>query len=105
MRMRRCLGFAAVAVAMGGAARAETIKVGVVLTLSGPNADPGHQIDKAFDLYIKLHAKDIAPPKVETIKRDEGPPTGAQAKIVATELITNDKVHPRRLPLLSVGDR
>ncbi len=92
MRMRRCLGFAAVAVAMGGAARAETIKVGVVLTLSGPNADPGHQIDKAFDLYIKLHAKDIAPHKVEIIKRDEGPPTGAQAKIVATELITNDKV-------------
>ena len=29
---------------------------------------------------------------VEIIKRDEGPPTGAQAKTVATELITNDKV-------------
>ncbi len=30
--------------------------------------------------------------KVEIIKRDEGPPTGAVAKTVATELITNDKV-------------
>jgi branched-chain amino acid transport system substrate-binding protein len=49
-------------------------------------------MDKAFDLYVKLHAKDIAPHTVELVKRDEGPPTGAQAKTVATELITNDKV-------------
>ncbi len=41
---------------------------------------------------MKLHAKDIAPHTVELVKRDEGPPTGAQAKTVATELITNDKV-------------
>ena len=64
----------------------------MVLPFSGPNADLGHQIDKAFDLYVKLHAKDIAPHKVEIIKRDEGPPTGAVAKTVTTELITNDKV-------------
>ena len=73
-------------------AQAETIKIGVVLPFSGANADLGHQVDKAFDLYVKLHAKDIEPNKVEIIKRDEGPPTGAQAKTVATELITNDKV-------------
>jgi branched-chain amino acid transport system substrate-binding protein len=77
---------------VGGAAQAQTVKVGVVLPFSGANADLGHQIDKAFDLYVKLHAKDIAPYKVEIIKRDEGPPTGAVAKTIATELITNDKV-------------
>jgi branched-chain amino acid transport system substrate-binding protein len=77
---------------VGAAAQAQTVKVGVVLPFSGANADLGHQIDKAFDLYVKLHAKDIAPYKVEIIKRDEGPPTGAVAKTVATELITNDKV-------------
>jgi branched-chain amino acid transport system substrate-binding protein len=86
------LGLTALAFAVGGAAQAETIKIGVVLPFSGANADLGHQIDKAFDLYVKLHANDIAPHKVELIKRDEGPPTGAQAKTVATELITNDKV-------------
>jgi branched-chain amino acid transport system substrate-binding protein len=86
------LGIAALALAVGGAAQAETVKIGVVLPFSGANADLGHQIDKAFDLYVKLHAKDIAPHKVEIIKRDEGPPTGAQAKTVTTELITNDKV-------------
>ncbi|HEX5211082.1 MAG TPA: ABC transporter substrate-binding protein [Pseudolabrys sp.] len=92
MKLVRWLGFAALAVAVGGAAQAQTVKVGVVLPFSGANADLGHQIDKAFDLYVKLHAKDLAPYKVEIIKRDEGPPTGAQAKTVTTELITNDKV-------------
>jgi branched-chain amino acid transport system substrate-binding protein len=82
----------ALALAVGGAAQAETVKIGVVLPFSGANADLGHQMDKAFDLYVKLHAKDIAPNTVELVKRDEGPPTGAQAKTVATELITNDKV-------------
>jgi branched-chain amino acid transport system substrate-binding protein len=75
MRKFGWLGLAALALSVGGAAQAETIKIGVVLPFSGANADLGHQIDKAFDLYIKLHAKDIAPHKVEIIKRDEGPPT------------------------------
>jgi branched-chain amino acid transport system substrate-binding protein len=93
MKMLRWAGLAALALTMGAtAAQAETVKIGVVLPFSGANADLGHQIDKAFDLYIKLHAKDIAPHKVEIIKRDEGPPTGAVAKTVTTELITNDKV-------------
>jgi branched-chain amino acid transport system substrate-binding protein len=92
MSITKWLGTAALGLALGTAAQAETIKLGVVLPFSGPNADLGHQIDKAFDLYVKLHAKDIAPHKVELIKRDEGPPSGAQAKTVATELITNDKV-------------
>ena len=92
MRILRWLGLAALALTVGGTADAATVKIGVVLPFSGANADLGHQIDKAFDLYIKLHEKDIAPHKVEIVKRDEGPPTGAQAKTVATELITNDKV-------------
>ena len=93
MKLKTCLGAAAaLALAVTGAAQAENIKIGVVLPFSGANADLGHQMDKAFDLYVKLHAKDIAPNTVELVKRDEGPPTGAQAKTVATELITNDKV-------------
>ena len=75
-----------------GKAGAETIKVGVVLPYSGPNSDLGNQIDKAFDLYVKLHAKDLGNNKIELIKRDEGPPSGANARTVVTELITNDKV-------------
>ena len=95
MKALRLLGIAALAFGFAAAAQAQqgkTVKIGVVLPYSGANADLGHQIDKAFDLYVKLHASDIAPFQVELIKRDEGPPTGAQAKTVATELITNDKV-------------
>jgi branched-chain amino acid transport system substrate-binding protein len=92
MRIFRWLGLVALALTVGGTAQAATVKIGVVLPFSGANADLGHQIDKAFDLYVKLHAKDIAPNKVEIIKRDEGTPTGAQAKTVTTELIVNDKV-------------
>ncbi|MGH6684541.1 MAG: ABC transporter substrate-binding protein, partial [Pseudolabrys sp.] len=92
MKFMRWLGLAALAVTVGASAQAQTVKIGVVLPFSGANADLGHQIDKAFDLYIKLHSKDIAPYKVEIVKRDEGPPTGAAAKTAATELITNDKV-------------
>ena len=84
-------GAAALALAVGGTAQAENIKIGVVLPFSGANADLGHQVDKAFDLYVKLHGKDLAPNTVELVKRDEGPPTGANAKTVTTELITNDK--------------
>jgi len=92
MTLFRWLGLAALALTVGGSAQAQTVKVGVVVPYSGANADLGHQMDKAFDLYVKLHAKDIAPYKIELVKRDEGPPTGAQAKTAATELITNDKV-------------
>jgi branched-chain amino acid transport system substrate-binding protein len=92
MKIFRWLGLAALALTVGSNAQAADIKIGVVLPFSGPNADLGHQIDKAFDLYVKLHAKDIAPHTVQIIKRDEGPPTGAVAKTVTTELITNDKV-------------
>ena len=61
-------------------ARAETIKVGVVLPYSGPNSDLGDQVDRAFDLYVKLHAKDLGDNKIELVKRDEGPPSGANAQ-------------------------
>ncbi len=92
MKLFRWLGFAALALTVGGAAEAQTVKVGVVVPYSGANADLGHQMDQAFELYVKLHAQDIAPYKIELIKRDEGPPTGAVAKTVTTELITNEKV-------------
>jgi branched-chain amino acid transport system substrate-binding protein len=86
------LGCAALGVLLAAPARAENIKIGVMLPYSGVNADLGDVQDKAIDLFMKLHGKDLAPNTVELIKRDEGPPSGANAKTVATELITRDKV-------------
>jgi branched-chain amino acid transport system substrate-binding protein len=86
------LGCAALGLWLAAPARAENIKIGVMLPYSGVNADLGDVQDKAIDLFMKLHGKDLAPNTVELIKRDEGPPSGANAKTVATELITRDKV-------------
>jgi len=93
MRTVKLLGCVALGVLLCGAARAENIKIGVLFPYSGTNADLGDVADKALDLYVKLHAKDILPHTVEIIKRDEGPPSGANAKTAATELITRDKVN------------
>jgi len=80
------------ALCWAGVSQAETIKVGVLLAYSGPNSDLGNQVDKAFDLYVKLHAKDLGDNKIELVKRDEGPVSGAGARTAVTELITKDKV-------------
>ena len=92
MRLWKMLGCAALGLLLAVPARAENIKIGVMLPYSGVNADLGDVQDKAIDLFMKLHGKDLAPNTVELIKRDEGPPSGANAKTVATELITRDKV-------------
>ena len=83
----------ALALAFGvNAASAQTIKIGLMLPFSGVNADLGDAAVKGFDLYMKLRAKSLEPFKLDIIKRDEGPADGADAKTVATELITLDKV-------------
>ena len=74
-------------------AAAQTIKVGSVLTLSGPNATLGENMDRAIKLYMKLN-QDKLPPgvKVEVITRDDGGPNPDKAKQLSQELIVRDKV-------------
>ena len=93
MRFFTLLASLALALAVATAARAETIKLGVVLTYSGVNAELGDLITKAMELYVKLHQKELGDNKIEMIKRDSGPPTGAGAKTQVTELITQDNVN------------
>lgn len=71
---------------------AETVKVGVILPYSGPNAQLGQQVDRGFELYRKLHANEAGGHEVEVIKRDSTGPKPDVAKRLATELITRDKV-------------
>jgi branched-chain amino acid transport system substrate-binding protein len=74
-------------------AYAQTIKIGSVLTLSGPNATLGENMDRAIKLYMKLN-QDKLPPgvKVEVITRDDGGPNPDKAKQLSQELIVRDKV-------------
>jgi branched-chain amino acid transport system substrate-binding protein len=93
MRILSLLGGAALALVLAGAAQAETVKVGVVLTYSGVNAEYGEQVTRAIELYLKLHGSELGGNQIELIKRDSGPPTGAGAKTQVTELITHDHVN------------
>jgi branched-chain amino acid transport system substrate-binding protein len=74
-------------------AAAETVKVGLVLTYSGSYASDGEQIDRAAELYLKLHRHDL-PPGVEIrlVKRDDTGPSPDVAKRLAQELIVREHV-------------
>jgi branched-chain amino acid transport system substrate-binding protein len=72
---------------------AQTVKIGVVNTYSGPLSEPGVLIDRGIELYMKEHAKDLPPGvKVELIKRDDTGANPEVAKRLAQELVTRDKV-------------
>ncbi len=87
------LGAALLAATLAQPAAAETIKIGVILTYSGPQASLGDQIDKGLSLYVKEHEKDLPPgTTVEIVRRDDTGPNPETAKRLAQELITRDHV-------------
>ncbi len=74
-------------------ASAQTVKVGVINTYSGPLAAVGDQMDRGIRLYMQQHEKDLPPGvKIELIKRDDTGPNPETAKRLAQELITRDHV-------------
>jgi branched-chain amino acid transport system substrate-binding protein len=79
---------------MAGTAFAQTVRIGIVNTFSGPQASFGEMTDRAFKLYLKLHEKELPPGvKVEMISRDDGGPNPDKAKQLAQDLIVRDKVN------------
>jgi branched-chain amino acid transport system substrate-binding protein len=92
---RFLLTFVGVSLASIGLAAAQSeIKVGVISTMSGPDAQPGEEMNKGIQLYVKQHEKDLpSGVKLTMIYRDD---TGANpdvAKRLATELVTRDHVN------------
>ncbi len=98
MRMNKIiLGLLALAAASLGAMSqggAQTVvKVGVILTYSGPEAQTGDQIDKGLKLYLKEHEKSLPDGvKIELVTRDDTGPNPEVAKRLAQELIARDHV-------------
>jgi len=93
---RLILGLAAVAaalsIAMPAAADDDTIKVGVVVEMSGPFASYGRQITNGMRAYMKAHGDKVAGKKIELIVKDTTGPAPDLAKRVAQELVMRDKV-------------
>lgn len=85
--------FSALALA-ATAASAQTIKIGLVNSTSGPFATLGDQIDKSVKLYMKQNADKLPPGvRVELIVRDDGGPNPDNGKRLTQELIVRDKVN------------
>jgi branched-chain amino acid transport system substrate-binding protein len=73
-------------------AQAQEIKVGLLLPYSGVGAELAQPIDRGVELYLKTHADEIKPYTIKLIKRDVKDASGATAKIVVQELLTQDNV-------------
>lgn len=87
---------ALLALAAGGAcvqaqAQSDTVKIGVILPMTGQQASTGRQIDAAVKLWVAQNGKKVAGKNVEVIvKDDQSLPD--QTRRLAQELIVNDKV-------------
>jgi branched-chain amino acid transport system substrate-binding protein len=73
-------------------ARAETVKIGLMLPYSGPFGSLVKPMEDAINLYMKQHAADLGPHQIELIKRDTTGPAPDVAKRLAQDLIARDKV-------------
>jgi branched-chain amino acid transport system substrate-binding protein len=81
----------ALAVSIPPASAQETVKVGLILPLTGPFAPTGRQIEGGAKLYMQEHGDKVAGKKIELIVRDDGNVADA-TKRIAQELVVNDKV-------------
>ena len=96
------VGAVCIAICFVTAASAQTVKLGVINTYSGPFAAVGEQMDRGIRLYVKQHEKDLPPGvKLEIIRRDDTGPNPEVAKRMAQELITRDHVQLLAGPVYS----
>jgi branched-chain amino acid transport system substrate-binding protein len=88
---------AAAAVALWGAAVSagqaqESVKIGLILPMTGGQASTGKQIDNAIKLYMQKNGDTVAGKKIEIILKDDAA-LPDNTKRIAQELIVNDKVN------------
>jgi branched-chain amino acid transport system substrate-binding protein len=79
-------------VTASGASAQDTVKIGLIVSMTGQQASTGKQIKAAVDLYQKEHGNTVAGKKVEVILRDSAS-VPDNTKRLAQELIVNDKVN------------
>jgi branched-chain amino acid transport system substrate-binding protein len=80
------------ALAVGGVQAQDTVKVGLIVAMTGQQASTGKQIKAAVDLYMKQHGDKVAGKKIQVILRDSAS-VPDNTKRLAQELIVNDHVN------------
>jgi branched-chain amino acid transport system substrate-binding protein len=83
--------FAFGALAAGNVLAQDTVKIGLIISMTGQQASTGKQIKAAVDLYMKENGDTVAGKKVQVILRDSGS-VPDNTKRLAQELIVNEKV-------------
>jgi branched-chain amino acid transport system substrate-binding protein len=72
---------------------AEPVRIGLIMTMSGPFATYGRGMVNGAKLYMAQHGDTVAGRKVELIVKDDAPGTaGDISKRLAQELVVKDKV-------------
>ena len=79
------------ALAAGSAFAQDTVKIGLIVSMTGQQASTGKQIKAAVDLYMKEHGDTVAGKKIQVLLRDSGS-VPDNSKRLAQELIVKDKV-------------
>ena len=91
--LRRALAMSALGIALCAPALAqETVKIGMILPLTGPFASTGKQIEAAARLYMQRNGTTVAGKKIELIVRDDTGTAPETTKRIAQELIVQQKV-------------
>ncbi len=72
-------------------AQGDTVKIGVILPMTGQQASTGRQIDAAIKLWVAQNGSKVAGKTVEIILKDDGSIPDATRRL-AQELVVNDKV-------------
>src|SRR5207237_4968290 len=95
LRRQLLSGFAVVAAAAflaNPSLAQDTVKIGLIVPMTGQQASTGKQIDAAVKLYQQQHGTTVAGKKVEVILKDDAA-VPDNTKRIAQELIVNDKVN------------
>ena len=94
IRRQFLLGAAAVAAfaAASPAFAADTVKVGMVLPMSGPFSEYGQQMQNGINLFLKQHGDTVAGKKIELVIKDDGGIAPDRARRAVQDLIVRDKV-------------
>src|SRR5882757_440766 len=86
------LASAVAALTLAPAQAQESVKIGLILPMTGGQASTGKQIDNAIKLYMQQKGDTVAGRKIEIILKDDGA-LPDKTKTAAQELIVNDKVN------------
>ena len=89
---RALTALAALALASANAAAEETVKVGLILPMTGPFTTTGKQVEAGARFYMQQNGATVDGRKIELILRDDAG-VADNSRRIAQELLVSDKVN------------